>query len=188
MMAAKSSGRRADRDRQARRPNVWLIGLLIGLVAGTTDAVTDPAPSVDFINMHATHWYTSMRNLVARDDQAPGDSTPDDRQSYAAPPVSLPPEADTDDVTVDNMHELVDVTAPRPNPDELTAALNDEIGDLEYAHRLTVADVATGEVLYDAGGDDAIVHDSSLKDFTDVIALEHLDPDHRFVTSAGYDS
>ena len=188
MMAAKSSGRRADRDRQARRPNAWLIGLLIGLVAGTTVAVTYPAPSVDVIKMQATDWYTSMRNLVDLDDQAPGNSTPGDPQIYAAPPVSLPPEADTDDVTVDNMHELVDVTAPKPNTDELTAALNDEIGDLEYAHRLTVADVATGEVLYDAGGDDAIVPASTLKLFTAVSALEHLDPDHRFVTSAGYDS
>ena len=187
MMAAKSSGRRADRDRQARRPNAWLIGLLIGLVAGTTVAVTYPAPSVDVIKIQATDWYTSMRNLVALDDQAPRNSTPGGPQIYAAPPVRLPPEADTDDVSVDNMHELVDVTAPKPNTDELTAALNDEIGDLEYAHRLTVADVATGEVLYDAGGDDAIVPASTLKLFTAVSALEHLDTDHRFVTSAAYD-
>ena len=60
MMAAKSSGRRADRDRQARRPNAWLIGLLIGLVAGTTVAVTYPAPSVDVIKIQATDWYTSI--------------------------------------------------------------------------------------------------------------------------------
>lgn len=188
MMAGKSSGRRADRNRQTRRPNVWIIGLLIGLVAGTTVAWTYPAPSVDVIKMQATDWYSSMQHLVAPGDPVTGGSTPSDPQIYADPPVSLPPDANTDDdVTVENMDELVDVTAPKPNADELTIAMDDAMGDLVYANRVTVADVATGEVLYSEGGDDAIVPASTLKLYTAVSALEHLDTEHRFVTSAGYD-
>ena len=183
MMAATSTGRRAHRNRQARRPNAWLLGLIIGIVGGITLAVTHPAPNIDVIKVEATDWYTNMHDLVATDNQVSGSATSGDPQIYAAPPVSLPPEADTDD----NMAEFVDVTAPQPSSDELGAALHEEITDMEYTHRLRVADVASGEVLYNAGGEDPIVPASTLKLFTGVSVLEQLGTDHRFVTSAGYD-
>lgn len=188
MMAAREPGRRADRHRTSRRrPHILLIGLLVGLVAGGTLAWVYPAPSVDVIKIEAADWYDNMRNILVPEDL--GSSTSADApQIYAAPPVELPPEADTiEDLAFANMAELVNVNAPKPDADALADELDEAIGATEYANRMTVADAATGEMLYDHGGGEAIVPASTLKLFTAVSALEHLGADHRFVTSAGYD-
>src|SRR5699024_12357329 len=96
MMAATSTGRRAHRNRQARRPNAWLLGLIIGIVGGITLAVTHPAPNIDVIKVEATDWYTNMHDLVAPDNQVSGSAPSGDPQHTAAPPGSLPSADDPD--------------------------------------------------------------------------------------------
>lgn len=190
MMAARQPGRRAERHRTSpRRPNIWWIGLLVGLVGGGTVAWAYPAPSVDVIKIEAADWYDHMRDILAPGGQGTGSSTsPTEPQIYAGQPVEVPPEPDTDeDLSFETIAELVNVNAPKPEADVLAAELDDAIDDSQYANRVTVADVATGEVLYEHGGADAIVPASTLKLFTAVSALEQLGADHRFVTSAGYD-
>lgn len=189
MMATKRTDRRADRRRKSpRRRNVWVLSVLLGLIGGITLAWVYPAPNTDVIRIQAADWYDNMRGLLEPGDHPVGSGTHDSAaQIFAAPPVGIPPESDTaEDVSIDNASELVNLDAPKPDADELSAVLNDAISDMEYAHRVMVTDVATGDVLYDRGGDDAIVPASTLKLYTAVSALERLGADHRFVTSASY--
>ncbi|NWN87444.1 MAG: D-alanyl-D-alanine carboxypeptidase [Micrococcaceae bacterium] len=187
MMAAQQSGRRANRTPKGRNRNTsWLIGLLIGIVGGAGMALVYPAPSTDIMKIQARDWYQSMRDLVTP-SAAPGGGTTGMPQVYAAPPIGLPPEADTDEVLdIENVSELVNVNAPRPDTEQLTRALNTEMGELNLNNRMVVVDAATGNTLYDAGGQDQIVPASTLKLFTAATVLEHLDTDHRFATSASY--
>src|SRR5699024_5683988 len=104
-----------------------------------------------------------------------------------------PPEphndAHTDDaLAADDVAELVNVNAALPDDDKLATVLDDAMDETEYKNRMVVADVATGKTLYDNGGDDPIVPASTLKLFTSVSALDQIDADQRFTTSAGYDS
>lgn len=190
MMAANDSGRRGARNRKITAvANVWLIGLLLGLVGGVGLAVIYPPPSVDVIKVQATDWAKQMRNLIAPSDTSTTNGKgSNDTQVYAAPPIALPPESATDDdAAIENVSELVNVEAPKPDVEQLTATLDEAMDELGLLNRMAVVDVASGETLYDVGGDDTIVPASTLKLFTAATVVEHLGLDHRFVTSAGYD-
>ena len=188
MMAAKQSGRRAARTRPVRRRGLFVIlGVLVGLIAGGGLAVAYPPPSTDMIKVQATEWYQHMRQLVASTETAGTRPWVGDPQIYAEAPVALPPEADTDDELLnDDVADLIDVNAPAPDAARLTAALDEAMNGSGLQHRMVVVDAATGETLYDRGGDDSIVPASTLKLFTAMNVLQHLDINHRFTTAAQY--
>ena len=188
MMAAKQSGRRAARSRSGRLRWVPLIvGVVVGLVGGAGLAGAYPPPSTDMIKVQATSWYHSMRQLVGASDSAGTRPWVGDPQIYADAPVALPPEADTaDDLIDDDVAGLLNVNAPKPDAQQLAAALDDANNGLSLNHRMVVVDAATGETLYDRGGSDAIVPASTLKLFTAINVLQYLETDHRFVTTARY--
>ena len=192
MIVTKLPGRRANHPRNQRRwPKVLVLGVLLGLIVGGGTAWLYPAPSVDMIKIQSAQWYDSMRELVPSTEV--GTSAGGHEPSvYAQAPVQSPPEPHTDShnddaLVTDDVAELVNVNAPLPDADKLATVLDDAIHDTEYKNRMVVADVATGETLYDNGGDDPIVPASTLKLFTAVSALDQLGADHRFTTSAGYD-
>ena len=188
MMAAKQSGRRAARSRRVRRRGKFVaLGVALGLVAGGGLAVTYPPPSTDMIKVQADQWYQHMQQLMASTETAGTRTWVADPQIAAEPPVALPPEANTDDALLhDDVANLMNVNAPAPGVDQLGAALDEAMGSLGLQHRMVVVDAATGETLYDRGGDDQIVPASTLKLFTAVNLLQHLETSHRFTTSAQY--
>lgn len=192
MMAAKQPGRRAPRTAPGRRRWLtwlpWVLGLLIGLGAGAGMILIYPPPSTDMIKVQAVNWYASMRNLVAPSSSgASAQSWVTDAHILADAPIALPPEAEQDDeLLTDDVADLLNVNAPIPDPEQLAAALDDATAELGLHHRMMVADAATGQTLYESGGADAIVPASTLKLFTAVSVLEHLDTTHRFTTSATY--
>lgn len=191
MITTKPSGRRADRTQNQRRwPKAWVLGILLGLIVGGGTAWLYPAPSVDIIKIQSAQWYDSMRELVLSTDNGIGGEH--EPNVYAQVPIQSPPEphdnARNDDALVaDDVAELVNVNAALPDSDKLATVLDDAMDDTKYDNRMVVADTATGETLYDNGGDDLIVPASTLKLFTAVSALDQLGADHRFTTSAGYD-
>lgn len=188
MMATKHTGRRAV-SRQARR-RAWLpviVGVIIGLLGGAGLAGAYPPPSTDMIKVQAADWYQHMRQLVAGSETTGTRTWTGDPEIYAAPPVALPPESDTDDDLLDDgVAELINVNAPAPDAQQLSAALDEAMGELALGHRMLVVDAATGETLYDRGGQDSVVPASTLKLFTGISLLHQLDPSHRFVTAARY--
>lgn len=190
MLAAKQPDKGAERHGTLlRRPKAWMLGVVIGAVAGLAMTLVYPAPSRDVIEIQAANWYENMRELLAPTDRGVGNhAVTEATQVHAVPPIGLPPEAQShDNLNAENMAELVNVNAPQVDAEQLSAKLDAAIADAGYVNRVSVADVATGETLYDNGGDDAIVPASTLKLYTAVSALEHLDADHQFVTSANYD-
>ena len=188
MMAAKQSGRRAARTRPVRHRGLFVIvGVLVGLIAGGGLAVAYPPPSTDMIKVQATEWYQHMRQLVATTETAGTRPWVGDPQIYAEAPVALPPEPATDDELLnDDVADLIDVNAPAPDAARLTAALDEAMNGSGLQHRMVVVDAATGETLYDRGGDDSIVPASTLKLFTAMNVLQHLDINYRFTTAAQY--
>ena len=188
MMAAKQSGRRAARSRSGRLR--WLpliVGVVVGLLGGAGLAAAYPPPSTDMIKVQATSWYHSMRQLLGASDSTGARAWVGDPQIYADAPVALPPEADTDDDLIDDdVAALINVNAPKPDAQQLSSMLDEARNGLSLNHRMVVVDAATGETLYDRGGEDAIVPASTLKLFTAINVLHHLDTNHRFVTAARY--
>ncbi|GAA4478886.1 D-alanyl-D-alanine carboxypeptidase [Enteractinococcus fodinae] len=188
MMAAKQAGRRAAGRRPGRR--AWvpvIIGVIVGLLGGAGLAGAYPPPSTDMIKVQAADWYQHMRQLVSGSETTGTRTWKGDPQIYAAPPVALPPEPETnDDLLDDGVADLIDVNAPAPDAHQLTAVLDEAMGELGLGHRMLVVDAATGETLYDRGGQDSVVPASTLKLFTGISLLHHLDPNHRFVTAARY--
>lgn len=188
MMATKHTGLRAGGPRPGRR--AWLpivVGVLVGLLGGIGLAGAYPPPSADMIKVQAADWYQQMRQLVVGNENTGNRTWTGDPQIYAAPPVALPPEADTeDDLVDDGVAELINVNAPAPDAQQLTAAVDETMGELGLDHRMLVVDAVTGETLYDRGGQDAVVPASTLKLFTGISLLGQLDPSHRFVTAARY--
>ena len=190
MMASKPSGRRAQIAGTGRRRWFpWILGIALGLVAGGTTAVAYAPPNDDIIRAQAAEWYQHMRSLTPLGTSPAASPTRvGDPQILAASPIGLPPEHTTDqDLVDDDVDELVNVNAPLPDTTRLAAALDEARADLALNHKMLVVDAATGATLYDAGGQDAIVPASTLKLFTAVSALHHLDTDHRFTTSASYE-
>lgn len=186
MMSTKPSTRRAAL-RRMRHGLPIILGLFVGLVAGVGLASAYPPPSVDMIKVQVASWYQHMRQLIAPDDQTGTRVWVGEPQIYAQAPIALPPPADsTDELVDDDVANLLNVKAPAPDAPQLNAALDDTMNSLGLQHRMLVVDAATGETLYDRGGDDAIVPASTLKLYTAVNVLHHLDPDHRFTTTAQY--
>ncbi len=191
MMAAQPTGRRAKLAASTRRRWLpWILAITLGLVAGGGMTWAYAPPNADVIRVQAAEWYHSMRDLVT-----PGTSTSSlqtwtgDPKIYAASPLALPPENATDHEHVaDDVDKLINVNAPIPDAGQLAGALNEARADLNLSHRMLVMDAATGQTLYDVGGQDPIVPASTLKLFTAVSALHHLDTTHRFTTSASYDA
>lgn len=188
MMPTKLSGRRAARSRPGRRR--WLpviIGLIVGLVGGAALAGSYPPPSTDMIKVQATSWYQHMRQLLVPRDSAGTRTWVGDPQIFADPPIALPPDPESDaDLIDDDVAELIDVNAPAPDAQQLSSALDEAMAALSLQHRMVVVDAATGETLYDRGGNDPVVPASTLKLFTGINLLHHLDTTHRFVTAAHY--
>ena len=109
-------------------------------------------------------------------------------QNLCNRPDALPPENTTDrDQVADDVDKLINVNAPIPDTGQLTTARTEARANLALNHRMLVVDAATGATLYDVGGQDAIVPASTLKLFTAINTLHHLDTSHRFTTSATYD-
>src|SRR5699024_9531815 len=139
----------------------------VGLIAGGGLAVAYPPPSTDMIKVQATEWYQHMRQLVATTESAGTRPWVGDPQIYAEAPVALPPEPATDDELMnDDVADLIDANAPAPDAARLTAALDEAMDGARLQHRMVVVDAATGETLYDRGGDDSIVPASTLNLFT----------------------
>lgn len=190
MMAAKPTGRRAKAaDPRQRRWLPWILGIVVGLVAGGGMAAAYAPPNADVIRVEAAAWYHTMRNLVSP-GFAPTTTQPwvGDPKIYATSPVSQPAENDTNqDLVADDVDQLLNVNAPMPDPEQLASTLEAATADLSLRHRMLVVDAATGQTLYDAGGHDPIVPASTLKLYTAISTLHHLDPNHRFSTAASYD-
>lgn len=188
MMTTKQPGRRALGGRPGRRR--WLpgiVGIVVGLIGGAGLAGAYPPPSTDMIKVQAADWYHNMSQLVVANNSTGTRTWTGDPQIYAAPPVSLPPDpATNDDLLADDVAELIDVNAPALDAQQVTATLDETMSALGLGHRMVVVDAATGATLYDRGGNDSVVPASTLKLFTAINLLEHLDTDHRFVTAAQY--
>ena len=182
MMAAKQSGRRAAGRRARRR--AWLpviVGAIVGLLGGAGLAGAYPPPSTDMIKVQAADWYQHMRQLVAGSETTGTRTWTGDPEIYPAPPVALPPESDTDDDLLDDgVAELINVNAPAPEAQQLSAALDEAMGELALGHRMLVVDAATGETLYDRGGQDSVVPASTLKLFTGISLLHTPGPQPSF--------
>ena len=188
MMAAKQSGRRAARNRSGQLRWVPLIvGVVVGLLGGAGLAGAYPPPSTDMIKVQATSWYHNMRQLLGANDNTGARAWVGDPKIFADAPIALPPEADTDeDLIDDDVADLLNVNAPKPDAQQLASGLDAAMNELSLNHRMVVIDAATGETLYDRGGADAIVPASTLKLFTAINVLQYLDTNHRFVTAARY--
>ena len=190
MMAAKSSGRRARTAASGRhRWLPWILGLVLGLVVGGGMTWVYAPPNADVIRVQSAEWVHHMRNLVTPGASPSSTKTSvDDPKIYAPVPLALPPENTSDhDLVADNLDQLINVNAPIPEPGQLATALDEAVATLTLNHRMLVVDAATGRALYDTGGQDQIVPASTLKLFTAISALHHLDTHHRFTTSASYD-
>ena len=190
MMAAKPSGRRAKTAAPGgRRWFPWVLGIVLGLLAGGSMTWAYAPPNADVIRVQAAEWYHHMRGLIfPGTTSTPTKTWVGEPKIYAAPPIGLPPEDTTDhDHVLDDVDQLINVNAPIPDTGQLAAALEEASDTLTLNHRMLVVDAATGETLYDTGGQDPIVPASTLKLFTAISVLHHLDAEHRFTTSASYD-
>jgi len=190
MMASKPSGRRAKIASSARRRWLpWILGIVLGVVAGGGMTKAYAPPNADVIRVQAADWYHHMRDLITPGTRpAPTKTWVGEPKIYATDPIALPPENTTDrDQVADDVDKLINVNAPIPDTGQLTTALDEARANLALNHRMLVVDAATGATLYDVGGQDAIVPASTLKLFTAINTLHHLDTSHRFTTSATYD-
>lgn len=188
MMAATRAQRRIRRRRRQRlRGLPVVLGTLLGLVGGLLVAGAYPPPNTDVIQLQAAQWYQQMRHLVVPGRQSSASPWSSEPQIYAPPPIMEPPAADTADKLIDaKVAELINVNAPLPEAAQLAGKLDETLADLTLTHRMVVVDAATGETLYDRGGNAPVVPASTVKLFTGVAALDQLDWQHRFTTSATY--
>lgn len=191
MTATQRSTRRVPNSAPGRRRWIpWAAGILLGMVVGGGVTWAYPPPNAAVLTTQAMGWYQSMRNIVEPSNATPGTPTwVSDPKIFAPPPVSLPPErTGNDDLVTPDTDQLVNVNAPIPDAETLAAAVEATTADLGLSHRVHVVDAATGQVLVNRGGADSIVPASTLKLFTAMSALHHLDAHHRFTTSATYEA
>src|SRR5699024_462899 len=143
MMASKPSGRRAKIASSARRRWLpWILGIVLGVVAGGGMTKAYAPPNADVIRVQAADWYHHMRDLITPGTRpAPTKTWVGEPKIYATDPIALPPENTTDrDQVADDVDKLINVNAPIPDTGQLTTALDEARANLALNHRMLVVD------------------------------------------------